>query len=304
MHVDPVISLGSLVVGFIVGITGVGGGALMTPILVLLFGVPPLAAVSSDLVASVVMKPVGGAVHARQGTVDWEIVRWLALGSVPAAFAGVFLLRLLGNGRDVQTAVQAAVGVALLLAAAAMALRAVITLRAPGAATTAPAGAPHRRIRPAATVAVAILGGVVVGMTSVGSGSLMIVMLLCLYPTLRPLHLVGTALVQAIPLVAAAAIGHLLFGEVQLGVTASLLLGGVPGVFLGARLAARTPGRVISCAICFALFGTGLKLIQLGNLELTLILLGTVVAAPLAWILLRPGGLTLAGGVSREPSVR
>src|SRR5206468_11530544 len=105
-------------VGIVVGLTGMGGGALMTPILVLVFGVPPVAAVSSDLAASAVMKPFGGFVHARRGTVNWSLVRWLCLGSVPSAFLGVLLLRLVGTDAAVQRGVQFALAVALLLAAA------------------------------------------------------------------------------------------------------------------------------------------------------------------------------------------
>src|SRR5881394_107131 len=114
---NPVMTLAGLGVGIVVGLTGMGGGALMTPILVLLFGVPPVAAVSSDLAASAVMKPFGGLVHARRGTVNWALVRWLCLGSVPSAFLGVLLLRLIGNDDSVQQTIRIALGVALVLAA-------------------------------------------------------------------------------------------------------------------------------------------------------------------------------------------
>src|ERR671930_1356214 len=102
VHFDWFVALAGLIVGFTVGLTGMGGGALMTPILVILFKVQPLAAVSSDLVAAMVMKPVGGAVHARRGTVNWSLVRWLCLGSIPCAFLGVIVLKHLGNGEAVQ----------------------------------------------------------------------------------------------------------------------------------------------------------------------------------------------------------
>src|SRR5438067_7925482 len=111
------LALGGLIVGLVVGLTGMGGGALMTPILVLVFGVQPLAAVSSDLVASFFMKPVGAFVHIRRGTVNWQLVKWLSIGSVPSAFAGVFVLRLLGGGSHLQDVVKAALGYALLVAA-------------------------------------------------------------------------------------------------------------------------------------------------------------------------------------------
>src|SRR5205809_5148062 len=101
-HIDWYMALAGLIVGFTVGLTGMGGGALMTPILVLLFKIQPLAAVSSDLVAAMVMKPIGGGVHVRKGTVNWSLVRWLVIGSIPSAFMGVFVLRSLGGGQQVQ----------------------------------------------------------------------------------------------------------------------------------------------------------------------------------------------------------
>src|SRR5512138_2198072 len=120
---DPVLALAGFGVGVVVGLTGVGGGALMTPILVLVFGVPPIAAVSSDLAASAVMKPFGGFVHARRGTVNWPMVRWLCAGSVPAAFLGVLLLRLVGDDASVQRTIRIALGVALVLAAAGLLIK-------------------------------------------------------------------------------------------------------------------------------------------------------------------------------------
>src|SRR5215813_7237317 len=110
-------------VGIIVGLTGMGGGALMTPVLVIFFGIPPLAAVSSDLVASAIMKPVGSFVHIGNRSVNWPLVRWLCVGSVPAGFAGVLVIRALGDGAGLQKAVQLALGIALLLAVAGLILR-------------------------------------------------------------------------------------------------------------------------------------------------------------------------------------
>src|SRR5690242_21785427 len=132
---DPMLALAGLGVGVVVGLTGMGGGALMTPILVLFFGIPPLAAVSSDLAASAVMKPFGGWVHARRGTVNWALVRWLCLGSVPSAFLGVLLARLLPNGTQVQHAVQVALAVALVLAAAGLVAKAYLGRRRSGPGT-------------------------------------------------------------------------------------------------------------------------------------------------------------------------
>src|SRR5262249_32873260 len=164
-------------VGVVGGLTGMGGGALMTPILVLFFGVPPLAAVSSDLAASAVMKPFGGWVHARRGTVNWSLVRWLCVGSVPSAFLGVLLIRFVGDG-GVQDVVQIALAVALLLAATGLTLKALRARRDPDSDAS-----PARpvRVRPVPTVLLGAVGGLVVGLTSVGSGSLIIVVLLVLY---------------------------------------------------------------------------------------------------------------------------
>src|SRR5215217_4011838 len=175
-----------------------GGGALMTPLLVLVFKVQPLAAVSSDLVAAVIMKPVGGGVHLRRGTVNFGLVRWLMVGSVPAAFAGVLVLRQLGDGAVVQGRIRQVLGVALLLAASSIAAKGLLQARRV-ALGTASAVSRAFQLRPLPTMVIGVVGGLVVGMTSVGSGSLMIVLLLLLYPMLRSSELVGTDLVQAIP---------------------------------------------------------------------------------------------------------
>src|SRR3954467_8297756 len=176
-----------LVIGVVVGMTGMGGGALMTPVLVLLFGVPPLAAVSSDLVVSAVMKPVGGAVHLRRGTVNLRLVGMLCLGSIPAAFCGVLVTRARGAGTGVQEWTKLALGVALLLAATGLIIRSYQTLvtrgRAAGARARSadpelPPAPRDFRLRPLPTLLVGIIGGLVVGMTSVGSGSLIIIALM------------------------------------------------------------------------------------------------------------------------------
>jgi uncharacterized protein len=301
MHVDPLLALTGLGVGFVVGLTGMGGGALMTPILVLFFGIQPLAAVSSDLVAAVVMKPVGSAVHLRHGTVHLRLVKWLMVGSVPSAFAGVLLLRAIG-GSGLQSVVRVALGVALLSASALMVVKALLGIRRgrrerrDGSFAQSVGGAAPLRIRPAATIAIGALGGLVVGMTSVGSGSLVIVLLLLLYPTLQANHLVGTDLVQAIPLVCSAAIGHLLFGDFQLGLTSSLLIGSVPGVYLGARVSAQAPVRVVRRALMLVLLASGLKLVGASMPVLMALMLMSLALAPLAWTRLR-----LALGLPRTP---
>jgi uncharacterized membrane protein YfcA len=272
--VDWGLVVAGLGVGFVVGLTGMGGGALMTPILVLVFGIDPLTAVSSDLVASLVMKPFGASVHARRGTVNFTLVRWLCVGSVPCAFAGVLVLNSIG-GDDVADDVKVFLGVALLVAAVSMLVRQRITRARNEQPAAGAQHAVHVRVLP--TVLIGVAGGFIVGMTSVGSGSLMIVMLLLLYPTLSAAQLVGTDLVQAIPLVGAAALGHLLFGDFELGLTTALLVGAIPGVYLGARISSRAPDRIIRPVLVAVLVLSGAKLLGAPD-ELVLVLAAAAVA--------------------------
>src|SRR5262245_28256098 len=252
------VSVAGFIVGFIVGLTGMGGGALMTPIMVLVFGVEPLAAVSSDLMASLIMKPVGAGVHMRHGAVNKRLVAFLCIGSVPAAFSGVLILNALDTGADFQNRLKTMLGVALLLAAASMVAKNIVDRRR-GRTTLTPVDQIH--VRPVVTIAIGLIGGLMVGLTSVGSGSLIIVLLLLLYPMLSAKALVGTDLVQAIPLVGAATLGHLIFGDFQLGLTATLLVGALPGVYFGARVSTRAPDRVIRPVLILVLVVSALKLL-------------------------------------------
>jgi uncharacterized protein len=282
MHFDLLEALAGAVVGFTVGLNGMGGGALMTPMLILLFGVSPGTAVSSDLLTSLVMKPVGGTVHFRQGTVDWGLVRWLVVGSVPAAFAGVFVLRQLGDAKQVQHNIQVLLGIALVVAAVAMIAKAVLVAIERTRGTASLPAADRVAVKRVATLLIGVAGGFIVGMTSVGSGSLMMVMLLVLYPRLTTKQLVGTDLVQAIPLVAAATLGHALFGAISLGLTGALLVGSLPGVYLGARVSSRAPDALIRPALVLILLGSALKLLGLQTSTLGwTVLLFALVAVPL-----------------------
>jgi len=259
---------------------------------VLFFQVPPLAAVSSDLVASAVMKPVGSIVHLRRGTVHLGLVKWLCLGSIPGAFSGVLIARAFGKGQEVQDVIRIALGVALLLAAIGLTVRAYLRVVEharirDGRAPPLPQGRPSVDLRVVPTVALGLVGGIVVGMTSVGSGSLIIIALMALYPTLKASELVGTDLVQAVPLVASAAVGHLLFGDFQLDLTTSLLLGCIPGVWVGAHLSARAPGGLVRRALAFVLLASALKLLHVSNAHTGIILLLVALIAPLLWMLVR-----------------
>jgi hypothetical protein len=292
VSLDWPLSAAAFGIGIVVGLTGMGGGALMTPVLVLFFDVLPLTAVSSDLVASAIMKPVGSVVHLRRGTVHLGLVKWLCAGSVPAAFGGVIIARSLGGGEGVQSVIRTALAIALLLSAAGLMVRAYLRLVEharvrDGRAAPLPQGRPRVVVRPLAVVMVGILGGVVVGMTSVGSGSLIIIALMALYPHLKASELVGTDLVQAVPLVASAALGHLMFGDFQLGLTTSLLVGCIPGVWAGAHLSARAPGGLVRRALAFVLLASALKLLDVSTTSTGLILLGVAIAAPLVWMVVR-----------------
>ncbi len=281
MNIDPYIVLGSAVVGFLVGLTGAGGGALMTPMLILLFSVKPSTAISSDLVAAVFMRPFGAAVHMSKRTVNFRLVGWMVAGSVPMAFLGAYLLHLMGHAKTSQANIEKALGAALLVGAAAMVIRYVLDRRRG-----------HERnavvhdlvVRPVPTVLIGMVGGLIVGMTSVGSGSLMIVMLLFLYPMLGANQLVGTDLTQAVPLTAAAALGALAFGHVEFSVTTSIIIGSIPAVIVGSFISSRAPDRYIRPAITFVIFASGLKYVGLGTTTLGWVLCAALLAAVVIWL--------------------
>jgi uncharacterized protein len=278
---NPYVVLGSALVGLLVGLTGAGGGALMTPMLILLFHVKPSAAISSDLVAAVVMRPVGSVVHMGKGTVNFRLVGWLCAGSVPMAFAGSWLLHELGTSDAAQRNVETALGAALLAGTAAMALRYWLDSRSGQQRTAAVS---QLRVRPLPTVAIGVVGGLVVGMTSVGSGSLMIVLLLFAYPLIGASQLVGTDLTQAVPLTAAAALGALIFGHVQFGLTAAVVLGSVPAVLVGSLLSSRAPDKYLRPVITFVIFASGLKYAGLGTTALGWTLCGVLLGAGGWWL--------------------
>lgn len=275
---DPTIMLAGALVGFVVGLTGMGGGALLTPILVLFLGIDPLTAVSSDLVAAMVMKPVGGAVHMRRGTVNYRLVAWLMIGSIPAAFAAVIVLTRVADPASTSALIKTAIGIALLFASFALIAKSLLSARRDAAV---PEAAPVP-VKPLATLAIGVFGGTVVGLTSVGSGSLMIVLLLLVYPRLTTRQLVGTDLVQAVPLVGSAAVAHLLFGDVHFSLTGSLLIGSLPAVYLGARISSRAPDGLIRPVLAVVLVASGLKLLGTPNEVIAVVLLGLAAGIALA----------------------
>ena len=284
MGLSLYVVLGSAVVGLLVGLTGAGGGALMTPMLILLFSVKPAAAISSDLVAAVVMRPVGAAVHLHKGTVNLRMVGLMTLGSVPMAFLGSFLLREMGGSKAGQREVEIALGAALLVGASAMVFRYVLDRRSGQARTGA---IREVTLRPVPTVVIGMIGGLIVGITSVGAGSLMIILLLFTYPLLSANQLVGTDLTQAVPLTAAAALGALTFGHVEFGVTASIIVGSVPAVLVGSLLSSRAPDKYIRPAITFVIFASGLKYVGVPTYPLGFVMGGILVAGAGYWLAVR-----------------
>lgn len=271
-------------VGIVVGLTGMGGGALMTPALIFL-GVNPVAAVANDLVAASINKSVGATVHWRNGAPNLRLAGLLIMGSVPFAFAGGFIVKSIGAAEEQQDFLTTAIGCALLFTASTYALRMYLQLRHVTAGNVISEDDPQVRIVP--TVLVGAVGGLLVGITSVGSGSLIMVAMLLIYPTLSAVRLVGTDLVQAVPLVLAAAIGHVFASGVEWAVLIPLILGGTPGTFVGARMAAWVSQSVIRRGIVIVLTLTGLKMLGVPPEWVGIIGAGLLLLGPLAWGFLR-----------------
>ena len=264
---DILLALGGLVAGVMVGLTGMGGAVLVTPLLVLGFGIPAAAAVSSDVVAGALVKPVGSLVHVRRGNPHWGLALWLSVGSVPGVLIGTLVFSRLFVGNQSADALKTWIGWVLLLALGAMVLRS----QWPRIRRTAPVQldeddvrrGPKAPVHRVATVLIGLVVGVLVGTTSVGSGSLIDTSLLLLYPLLRPSVLVGTDLLQAVPMLFAGAIAHATLGVVDWRVTAALLVGEIPGVIVGARLSARYNGLALRYLLMVVLAATALKLLGL-----------------------------------------
>jgi uncharacterized protein len=255
------ILVAGFVVGVVVGLTGMGGGALMTPALIFLGVGNPATVVTADLTAAAIYKTGGALVHAREGSPNFKLAMWLIIGSVPMALLGPHLVAAVTTDEDqLHYVLLMSIGFALLLAAATYALRIWIQLRlisrGRGAAD------PNPRIRPVPTLLVGALGGLLVGITSVGSGSVIMVALLMLYPGLSAVKLVGTDLVQAVPLVLAAAISNIALNGIDWELLIPLVVGSVPGTLLGSTLAPRVPQSFIRRGIVVVLTMSGVALLD------------------------------------------
>jgi uncharacterized membrane protein YfcA len=301
------IVVAGFVVGVVVGLTGMGGGALMTPALIFLGVGEAATVVTADLTAAAVYKSGGAVVHQREGSPHLKLAMWLMIGSVPTALLAPHLLFAVVDPDEFDEILMMCIGFALLLAALTYALRLYINLlrvRRGG-----PEGDPDPPVRPIPTLLVGALGGLLVGITSVGSGSVIMIALLMLYPGLSAVKLVGTDLVQAVPLVLAAAVSNIALHGIDWALLIPLLVGSVPGTILGAKIAPRVPQSIIRRGIVVVLTMSGVALLDkagwapLGAGEdetypmlIAGIGLAMVVVVPLVWGLIRKStGLPMFG---------
>jgi uncharacterized membrane protein YfcA len=255
-HFDLLHVIAGLLVGFLVGLTGVGGGSLMTPILVLLFGVSPATAVGTDLLFASTTKIAGSTVHGWRNTVDWKIVRRLALGSVPAAVVTLIAMYFSGHpSAIVSKTVLYALGVMLILTSVATLFQKKLAVfakerdRLDESESLGP------------TIALGIFLGVAVTLSSVGAGAIGVTALLMLYPGLRVARIVGSDIAHAVPLTLVAGFGHWIIGDVHVPLLLNLLVGSIPGVIVGSLLSSRSPDNVLRPALAAVLFISGLKLL-------------------------------------------
>jgi uncharacterized membrane protein YfcA len=255
---DGMYTLSGFLVGLIVGVTGVGGGSLMTPLLVLLFGVSPVTAVGTDLLYASLTKTLGGWVHGRRGTVDWKVVGLLSLGSLPAAVVTIALLKILAPDENtLRSLVTGVLSVALLLTASALLLKSRVRKLAQRRYDSVT----HHRHLPAATIATGFFVGTLVTISSVGAGVLGTVALLFLYPRMSAAKVVGTDIAHAIPLTAVAGMGHLALGTVDLVLLGSLLLGSLPGIYIGSHLSAKVPEGILRPVLATMLLIIGARMV-------------------------------------------
>ncbi len=256
-HIDLLYSLSGLCVGFLVGLTGVGGGSLMTPLLVLVFNVHPATAVGTDLLYAAATKSAGTLVHGLKGSVDWRVTLRLATGSVPAATITLILLHRYGmDSPRASHLIQAVLGAALLITAIALIFRpqlAALAARrrhAPGEARTL-----------LLTVLTGAVLGVLVSLTSVGAGAIGVTVLLLLYPALPTVRIVGSDVAHAVPLTLLAGAGHWLLGSIDWSLLLSLLCGSLPGIAIGSMLSSRAPDALLRNLLAATLTLVGLRLV-------------------------------------------
>lgn len=250
------------VVGAIVGVTGMGGGAIMTAALIGVFGVPPLVAVGTDLLFAGATKVVGTSVHSRNGNVDWRVVGLLAMGSLPATALVLWLLAHLGPEReDVGIWVTRLIGIAILIAAGTLLIRRHLKVARISASSHPPRSAPFNAFTVIRTVALGFVLGAVVTISSVGAGAIGIAALFVLYPRMTAARTVGTDIAHAVPLTLIAGLGHAVIGSVDWTLLALLLAGSLPGIYVGSHLAHVVPERWMVFGLALVLGGIGIRLL-------------------------------------------
>lgn len=253
---DSTAILAGFAVGAIVGMTGVGGGSLMTPLLIGVFKLNPAVAIGTDLWFAALTKTGGAIAHARHGHVDWRITRLLLAGSLPAALATIALMHATGITKGWAAALTFSLGIALLLTALVVFYR-----QAWLAVGLKLEGWLPERYKPALTVASGALLGALVTMSSIGAGALGATLILLLYPRLQAHRLVGTDIAHAVPLTLVAGIGHATLGHIDWALLAALLVGSLPGIWLGAQLTRRMPEGLVRGLLCASLVTAGVKVL-------------------------------------------
>ncbi len=255
-HFDVLHAIAGLLVGVLVGLTGVGGGSLMTPLLVLMFGVNPKTAVGTDLLYAAVTKIFGSAVHGWRETVDWKIFRRLAMGSIPGALAALFVLQSVGRvGKSTEGVIQLVLGVMLIVTAMAAIFQKKLI------AFASDHDPLYERNALVPTVLLGFILGVLVSISSVGAGAIGVTVLLMLYPKLPISRIVGTDIVHAVPLLLVAGAGHWFVGDVNGTLLFNLLVGSIPGVIVGSLLSSRAPDKYLRPALAAVLLAVGIKLL-------------------------------------------
>lgn len=260
MEFDLLYTLAGFTVGFIVGMTGVGGGSLMTPILVLGFGISPAIAVGTDLLYAAITKASGILFHQQHGNIDWQVVKRLATGSIPACIISIYILKeLQRRGIEYDHIITTSLSIALILTALVLLFRKQIQ----GLSEQerfAGIRALHEQIQKPMTIIFGALIGTLVTLSSVGAGALGAAILVFLYPRLKTIQIIGTDLAHAVPITLIAGLGHLHIGTVNLVLLVGLLIGSLPGIFLGSRVASLLPDKIIRPILACMLLLIGIKM--------------------------------------------
>ena len=253
---DWIAILSGFGVGAIVGVTGVGGGSLMTPLLLSVFKLNPAVAIGTDLWFAAITKTAGSVSHHQAGHVQWRITGLLLAGSIPASLATVALMHLTGVTKGWAAALTLSLGIALLLTAVTVAYKRVWQ----GVGLRLERWIPEQR-KPALTVACGLVLGVLVSLSSIGAGAIGATLILLLYPRLKSHEIVGTDIAHAVPLTLVAGIGHATLGHVEWGLLGALLVGSIPGIWIGANMTKWLPERLTRAMLCVSLVTAGLKVI-------------------------------------------